>query len=98
MGGYVFKSIIVGAILCVSFSSYSAVETKAEMKENFKKCAAADESWMRRWGNYWAGDDLYPTLDLCRKKGWPSTNITINHIGCYIDGKWARAGYYCINR
>lgn len=94
------KSFLLASVLTVLSTASFAQTTleKADSKQirlNYSRCAAADSSWMQRFGNYIAGYDLGETYDICRKKAWPQTNSTARRMGCHIDGQFVVAGYYC---
>jgi hypothetical protein len=89
------KTTAIALILTFSAAGALARQPAPEVQRaNFKICAAQDESWMRRFGNYVVSFDFYPALDICHSKSNGRPYGTF-HAGCYIDRKWAQAGYYC---
>lgn len=65
----------------------------ASQEENFKACAASDSSWMSRWGNYVVSFDRSGAEATCRSQSWGPYEV--RQTGCYLNGSWAKAGYYC---
>jgi uncharacterized protein (DUF2147 family) len=80
-----------------AFVTMAAAASFAGQQENFNACAANDASWMSRWGNYVVSFDRSSAYDICRKQAWPQPSIRVSarQTGCYIDGAWADAGFYC---
>lgn len=86
------KTFVMPALSAV-FMLITASVSFAGQAENFKACAANDESWMRRWGSYVVSFDRSGAEAACRNQTWGPYEV--RQTGCYIDGSWVKAGYYC---
>jgi hypothetical protein len=87
-----FKSTILAGFLALS--TLSATPAFAGQRENFDTCVANSSSWMNRWGKYVVSFDLAQAYNVCRKKAWPQ-DASAKQAGCYANGAWLKAGYYC---
>lgn len=85
------------SLLVLSFSLFQAgayAETRDELARNYETCESSDESWHRRWGQYVVAFEYNQATELCREQYWP--NWAEAHMtGCYHNGAWINAGYYC---
>ncbi len=67
-----------------------ASQAQAGNEHNFQACAANDPSWMSRFGQYLVSYDGYDANEICIAQ-----NARAMRMGCYLNGEWATAGYYC---
>jgi hypothetical protein len=79
------KKLLLVAGLLLTANAFAASN-----QENFQTCAAQDPSWMSRFGNYLVSYDSYEATRECFYQ-----NMRAERMGCYINGEWATAGYYC---
>ena len=82
------------AVMVFQVASPAHATTNEEARANFKNCIIADDTWYSRWGQYLAGFDMSSAQNVCQRKMWWS-NFTVKRMGCYLNGDWKTAGYYC---
>jgi hypothetical protein len=84
------KNLFLVIAALMSLAGIAQAHSHQGSEANFQACAAADESWMRRFGQYLVSYDPYEANDICARDNGRS-----HRMGCYINGEWLTAGYYC---
>jgi hypothetical protein len=82
-------ALVMTAATSLAASRYDGSEAKV------RACAAADESWMRRFGQYIVTYDWYNSNAICRNMDGEGRHPQAYRAGCRIDGRTIIAGYYC---
>lgn len=82
------------SLLALTFVLFTGVAHANSSQANFDTCVNNDESWYRRWGQYVVSFDRRDADQKCREQ-YPFDNVNPTETGCYSNGSWIAAGYYC---
>ena len=85
-------TIFALGISCLGSYSFAHQPDQEELRQNWNTCVNSDPSWYNRWGAYVVSFDQNEAYRICRGV---YQNSDVDMMGCRVDHKWLKAGYYC---
>lgn len=89
------KRIFAKVLPCAALVSVLAAASVsfAGQEANFETCKRSDSSWMSRFGQYVVAFSYGDAVKACSQQPWGPHHV--RQAGCYANGAWLKAGYYC---